>query len=50
MRALGFEPKKAELSHMITEVDKDGLGITSLYDINFVSYHKFCLDFAAFFF
>ena len=33
MRALGFEPKKEEIRKMISDIDKDGSGITSLYSI-----------------
>ena len=34
MRALGFEPKTAEIKKMIQDVDKDGSGV--------IDYNEFC--------
>ena len=35
MRALGFEPKKEEIKKMISDIDKDGSGISKMKSINF---------------
>ena len=36
MRALGFEPKKEEIKKMISDIDKDGSGLSdSLYNYHF---------------
>lgn len=40
MRALGFEPKKEEITKMISEVDKEGTGKMNFNDFLTVITHK----------
>lgn len=42
MRALGFEPKKEEITKMISEVDKEGTGKMNFNDFLTVITHKMC--------
>ena len=43
MRALGFEPKKEEIKKMISDIDKDGSGMTCRKTINKLMYVLFAL-------